>query len=76
MNAFNKLEHLCMVGLSRHIPRSEFRGKPTPVAPGLTNSRLGWKVLPCTSTQAYYEHSEITDVNSFMTFRPDEGSML
>jgi hypothetical protein len=36
----------------------------------LTNIRLGWKCLPGTNTLAYYEHSEIMDVKSFITLCP------
>jgi hypothetical protein len=36
-----------------------------------TNIRLGWKVLTRTDTVAYYEHSQITAVKSFM--RLDQG---
>ncbi len=32
-----------------------------------TNIRLGWKRLPGANTPAYYEHSLITDVRSFIT---------
>jgi hypothetical protein len=33
----------------------------------LANIRLGWNSLPETNTLAYYEHSSITDVKSFIT---------
>ncbi len=32
------------------------------------NKRLGWEGLPMTNTLAYYEHSLITYVKSFITF--------
>ncbi len=35
-----------------------------------TNIRLGWKALPGTNTLAYYIHSVITDVKSFIRLRP------
>jgi hypothetical protein len=36
----------------------------------LANIRLGWKRLRETNTLAYYEHSYITVVKSFMTLAP------
>ncbi len=43
----------------------------TQVGSGLTkNIRLSLKGLPRTNTSAYYEHSQFTDVNYFITFGP------
>jgi hypothetical protein len=38
----------------------------------LANNRQDWKGLQGTSTQAYYEHLEITAVKCFITLCPDE----
>jgi hypothetical protein len=35
-----------------------------------TTNRLGWKGLPGTNAQAYYENSLITAVKSFITLGP------
>jgi hypothetical protein len=48
--------------------------RSTPVL--TTNIRLGWKGLPGTSTLAYYKHSKITTVKSFITFGSDECEKL
>jgi hypothetical protein len=36
-----------------------------------TNNRLGWKGLPGTNSQAYYENSHLTVLKSFLTLAPD-----
>jgi hypothetical protein len=36
----------------------------------LENIRLGWKLLPRTNTIAYYKHSKISEVKSFITLGP------
>ncbi len=41
----------------------------TPALP--TNIRLGWKGLPGTNTQAYYENQYIMDVKSFIRLAPE-----
>jgi hypothetical protein len=37
------------------------------------NIRLGWKGLPGTNAQAYYEKSELTAVKSFITLATDHN---
>ncbi len=36
----------------------------------LTNNRIDWKDLHGANTLAHYEHSQITDVQSFITHGP------
>ncbi len=84
-NDSNKLECLSLAGLSRLMFAGKVKAKPTPLKhlssdplqvmflalP--TNIRLNWKSLPGTNTVAYYEHSKITAVKSFITLGPSGG---
>ncbi len=40
-----------------------------------TNIRIGWKGLPRTNTLAYYEHSLIACVKSFITMGPGDNGI-
>ncbi len=40
----------------------------------IANIGLGWKGLAMTNTLAYYEHSLITELKSFITFCPKSSS--
>ncbi len=69
-----------MFGLGRLFQTNLcLRGRPEPILRGsiplkllalLTSIRLDWKGLPGTNSLAFYKHSQITDVKSFITLGP------